>query len=86
MKKPYRLLILLLLLFISSQDFSLSLKDSQPFTYQVVPAYFNYGGSLVGLQVGINYKEVFNIGYFHIRDYDFGKGLGTTVLLEFKAV
>ena len=77
MKKLLKLFILLLLLFICSQAFSQSYyykaKHAKPFTFQVAPSYFNYGGGLVGYQIGINVKEVFNISYFHTRDYDFGE-------------
>jgi len=48
-------------------------RYEKPFTFQVAPTYFNYGGDLFGYQIGVNFKEVFNLSYFHTRDYDFGE-------------
>ena len=69
-----RLLIIAFLLILGSPVFSQDYyyeKEKKPFTIQVAPTYFNYGGGLFGYEIGVNFKEVFNISYFHTRDYDF---------------
>ncbi len=40
------------------------------FTFQVAPTAFNYADyNLIGFSIGVNYKEVLNLSYFHTRDY-----------------
>ena len=56
-----------------SQSYYYKAKYEKPFTFQLAPTYFNYGGDLYGFQLGLNYKEVFNISYFNTRDYEFGE-------------
>tara|TARA_A100000171_G_C2127517_1_gene144492 strand:+ start:811 stop:1266 length:456 start_codon:yes stop_codon:yes gene_type:complete len=72
-----KLMIIAILLLVSNVVFSQThyykAKYEKPFTFQVAPTYFNYGGDLFGYQIGINFKEVFNLSYFHTRDYDFGE-------------
>ncbi|KYG80223.1 hypothetical protein [Roseivirga echinicomitans] len=71
-----KLLAITFLLLVSNTVFSQTYhqaKEGNSFTFQVAPTYFNYGGYLFGYQIGINFKEVFNISYFHTRDYDFGE-------------
>ncbi|MGW8123029.1 hypothetical protein ACV07N_10270 [Roseivirga echinicomitans] len=72
-----KLMIIAVLLVLSNVVFSQThyykAKYEKPFTFQVAPTYFNYGGYLVGYQIGVNFKEVFNLSYFHTRDYDFGE-------------
>ena len=57
----------------SAQSYYYKSKYERPATFQVAPTYFNYKGGLVGYQIGINIKEVFNISYFHTRNYAFGE-------------
>ena len=57
----------------AAQTYYYKAKAEKPFTFQLAPTYFNYGGDLYGFQLGLNYKEVFNISYFNTRDYEFGE-------------
>ncbi|WP_323757167.1 hypothetical protein [Roseivirga sp.] len=71
-----KLLVITFLLLMSNTGFSQTYhqaKERKSFTFQVAPTYFNYGGCLFGYQIGVNFKEVFNMSYFHTRDYDFGE-------------
>jgi hypothetical protein len=56
-----------------AQTYYSKANAEKPFTFQLAPTYFNYGGDLYGFQLGINYKETLNIGYFHTRNYQFGE-------------
>lgn len=69
-----KLVIIATMLMVSSIAFAQSYYFKSPkktLTYQVAPTYFVYNGDLFGAQMGVNYKEVFNIGYFHTRSYQF---------------
>lgn len=57
----------------AAQTYYYKARAEKSFTFQLAPTYFNYGGDLYGFQMGVNYKEVLNIGYFHTRDYQFGE-------------
>jgi hypothetical protein len=57
----------------SAQSYYYKDTHKRDFTFQVAPTYFNYNGDLYGYQLGINYKEVINISYFHTRSYQFGE-------------
>lgn len=56
-----------------AQSYYYKAKEEKPFTFQLAGTYFNYGGDLFGVQLGVNYKEVFNISYFNSRNYQFGE-------------
>lgn len=52
-------------------------RDSRkPLTFQVAPSIFSYHDHTVyGFHIGMNYKEIVNLSYFAMRDYDFGNGI-----------
>ena len=48
-------------------------SDSHPknLSFQVAPTLVSYGEyAFYGYQIGLNYKEVLSVNYFHTRDYE----------------
>lgn len=65
-------------------------EREKAFTFQVAPSVFNYNEHTVfGFHIGVNYKEIVNVSYFAMRDYNFGDsikdygwyGLNTAIMI-----
>ncbi len=66
------LLVACLLSLLSFDALSQRLEYYKPVTVQVSPTIIDYDGLKYGVALGANIEEIVSIGYFHLRDYEYG--------------